>query len=238
MKHTFAGKSTKLSRLPVYADTCVPHMWLCTTHTYAHKAPERQTFSSSADEMWIQVTMATAALPSPTRVCWPRCIVENCLVWFLADRPSRGNAGNPTVGPIAGLRSSNRKKVRVENTLQLFVCSQMSCWLSRTHVFKPKLLPFNMTFTHGPWLGPTLAKPHVVVAFCRFCFFMVLYSAMRCFQKMRNLSCAVKRFYCTASPWLCGTAACLSAAETRDGSISVCRCVGARARLTRSLKRS
>lgn len=224
MKHTFAGKSAALSRLPVCADARVQHMWLCVTHTHAHKAPERQTFSSLGDEMWNQATMAAATLPSPTRVCLPSCIVEKCLVWFLA-------AGNPTMGPVAVLRSNDRTKFQLKRHRS-----------SEKHVFKPKLAPSNMTSTHGLWLGSTLDVSlrlrqascgcHLVL----FCFFHVF---SRCVaSKRRETGSAQRRGFTAQQVHDCveQRPACLQ--KTRDGSISVCRSVGARARLTRSLKRS
>lgn len=225
MKHTFAGKSAALSRLPVYAVTCVPHMRLCTTHTYARRAPERQTFSSLAEEMWNQVTIAHSGLFALLH-CWETFGV------VLGCQTSRGNAGKPTMGPIALLRSNNRKKVTVKSTLQLFVWSQMSCWLSKKHVFKPKLLPSNMTFTHSLWLGSTtdvscgFAKPPVVVTL--FCFFAVFVFIHESLPKDSKLDLCSKEVFTAQQVHDCAEqqSACLQ--QTRDGSISVCQCAGAR----------
>lgn len=207
MKHTFAGKSAALSRLPVCADAHVPHMWLCVTHTHAHKAPERQTFSSLADEMWNQATMATATLPSPTRVCLPGCIVEKCLVWFLA-------AGNPTMGPVAGLRSNDRTK-----TSQLPVWSQMSCWLSEKHVFKPKLTPSNMTSTHSLWLGSTLdVSLRLRQASCG-CHLVLFFHGL-----VFSRCVAAKRFYCASksmTAWNSGLLVCSKRETAASASVGV-----------------
>lgn len=145
----------------------------CVTLCNSHICSQSRTFSSSADEMWNRVTAAT--LPSAAALWGDVCCGSR--LWDLEGTSRKSHSGSHCSS---------------KHTAALCVESDVVLTVRGTCFRNPNLTSYGLTeIVCGP--GPALRQ-----ASCG-CHLVLFFSSAS--KKTRNWeACAVKRFYCTASP--------------------------------------